>query len=820
MGQITLTPVAWSYQNPNQSDWFTTGVDDPHEAYRQSNGGSRVILYRFSAPNSSSSGVKVSAAINQTGTLTCQVNGTNITDSESTSGSFVNKEFVNPAQQISTQQGFFDIAFIYRNNATGRAIIKEPRVIVTMPDLSVAASPDSVYTDYPISLQFTGRDGYKLYVDLYSGSTKLNDNPYEINRDYAGISVPPNYISGTSASVTFKVYDDFGREATSNAVSVKKPQAMTASATAPRSTQEQGGNYIPFTWTASGDGTISRSKIRWSANNVDWTETDPIEDGKTVWYADPLTFPAGTIYWQVKVTNSFGLEGEWSSAAQFTVKYNAVSQVVPVNSPTSGVISASIDETFQIALEASGPVYSPFVVQEATYYWRSNEMGSFTAVAMTPGGNTASVTIPAGTFESGTLEWYASATDTTGRTTQTETFTLTALVADIEAAPLSPINTVEAGNAPIIFRWRYGSIDGSPQSWAELQYSTDGNTWMTFGSSTGPGTSYTAPADTFPGRTIQWRVRAYNADDIAGPWSSPVSFVVVGATVITAVEGDGKPFLTVSWQTLDQLAYEVRIDGQIFGPYRDESARRLQVREPMADGIHNIAVRAQNRYSLWSAWKEAQTYVQNVPGAAVVIAEAAGSGAGTAGLTITGGEQTGDFLIYRDGSLIGRTAGRSYTDRTVSPGAHEYFVIQALAGGYYTKSNKMTLSTEVRCPMLALLSGGDFLALELSAEADRSQTITKGGEVVYVQYSGAKFPEAEVGEAESLTVTGDGSFTAQQEAEARRFEAMLKKPVIYKTPGGEVVVGVLQGFTRRDPKFFKSYGFQVSQMEWRDYSDA
>ena len=146
--------------------------------------------------------------------------------------------------------------------------------------------------------------------------------------------------------------------------------------------------------------------------------------------------------------------------------------------------------------------------------------------------------------------------------------------------------------------------------------------------------------------------------------------------------------------------------------------------------------------------------------------------------------------------------------------------MQAIKNGYYTKSNSVTLSTEVRCPMLALLSGGEFLALELSTEADRSQTVTRSGEVVYVQYSGAKHPEAEVGEAESLTVTGDGSFTAEQEAEARRFEAMLKKPVIYKTPGGEVVVGVLQGFTRRDPKFFKSYAFQVTQMEWRDFTDA
>jgi len=711
-------------------------------------------------------------------------------------------------------------------NSYGLTAQAQSSVTITYDTLSVAATPQSLYTGAAITLDFTNRLSRAISVDFYSSNIKLNPSSYTARSDRMLVTADSAWfntagVAGDSMSVQARVSDDLGRTATSNNVTVNRPQGMRASPSSPRSEQMDGAGKIPFTWTASGDGEIVTSQIRWGLNGVDWSEPISIGDGETIWRADPLIFPAGTIYWQVRISkNSFGLVGEWSSSAQFTVKYNAVSQVVPVNSPTSGVISASIAETFTVALEASGPVYSPFIVQEATYYWRSNEMGSFTAVAMTPGGNTASVTIPAGTFESGTLEWYAEATDTTGRTTQTDTFFLTALVASIEAVPLSPINTVEAGNAPIVFRWRYGSIDGSPQSRAELQYSADGNIWVTFGSSTGTGTNYTAPADTFPGRTIQWRARAYNADNIAGPWSNPVSFVVVGATVITAVEGDGKPFLTVSWQTLDQLAYEVRIDGQIFGPYRDESARSLQVREPLADGIHDIAVRAQNQYGLWSAWKEAQTSIANVPGTAVLIAETAGSGAGTAGLTITGGEASGDFLIYRDGILIGRTAGRSYTDRTASPGAHEYFVIQALAGGYYTKSNTVTLSTEVKCPMIALLSGGEFLVLELSAEADRSQTITKGGEVVYVQYSGAKFPEAEVGEAESLTVTGDGSFTAEQEAEVRRFEAMLKKPVIYKTPGGEVVVGVLQGFTRRDPKFFKSYGFSVTQMEWRDYTNA
>ena len=63
------------------------------------------------------------------------------------------------------------------------------------------------------------------------------------------------------------------------------------------------------------------------------------------------------------------------------------------------------------------------------------------------------------------------------------------------------------------------------------------------------------------------------------------------------------------------------------------------------------------------------------------------------------------------------------------------------------------------------------------------------------------------------------AYTHEQSAEAAAFEALIGKPVIYKTPGGACVVGVLEGFQRRDPLFFKSYSFSVSQMDWRDFVD-
>lgn len=533
---------------------------------------------------------------------------------------------------------------------------------------------------------------------------------------------------------------------------------------------------------------------------------------------------SGDYFYIVFASDSTKATSYLVQAVRAVTSYTVFPELKNVYGPT-GYVSTFDSVYFSADIEPSVGSYNPFTFSDASLRWRAGSVGPFTAAEMsiTREDTRATAEVYNSTFPVGAVEWYITATANTGETLETVPASFNSWNPYLDVTPVSPVDSLAGNNAPITFEWSPHSGFQDFVSRFDLQYSEDGALWIDLGSTdvTGYGSRYyTAPANTFSAGTVFWRVRAIGVNGGAGAWSTAASFEAIGAPVVRDVAATAVPFTTVTWTATGELAYKVQISGETYGPIRDTGTQSFQPPVPLEDGEHVLKVAAQNKYGLWSAWGETSVTVQNVPGTAVVIAEAAGSGAGTAGLTITGGEASGDFLIYRDGALIGRTEGRSYTDRTAAPGAHEYYVLQVLPGGYYTKSNTVTLSTEAKCPMLALLSGGEFLALELSAEADRSQTITKGGEVVYVQYSGAKFPEAEVGEAESLTVSGDGSFTAEQEAEARRFEAMLKKPVIYKTPGGEVVVGVLQGFTRRDPKFFKSYVFQVTQMEWRDYSDA
>jgi len=796
---------------------------------------------------------------------------------------------------------------------------------VSFPTLSVGVTPSSLYAGSLITANFTNRLSRTLTVQFFYNSTLLYTTTAA--SDSASILCEEAWfttagVSGNSMSVKIRASDDLGRVSSDVSFTVLRPVGGAISPIAPRSTTLDGTASINFAWSYSGDGTLTKTELQWSRDNAAWTNLATVSGDGTSWTAPAISFPAGTIYWRARATNSFGLVGAWSSGVSFTVKYAAQSQAVPVNSPTSGTIIVTQAQTFQVALEASAPVYEPFSVDSATFFWRAGEAGNYTSAAMTPNGNSASITIPAGTFPSGNIQWYASTTDNTGRTTQTDVFTLSTLNAAVEAVPLAPNNTVENNTGDIIFSWDFLSLDGGASAGAQLQKSADGTSWSDLASVPAGLNSIAVPGSGFAAGRVFWRVRAQNGAGDWSDWSTALSFQVFGAPVISSVTGDGKPFLTVNWQVEGQLAYKIEVDGKTYGPYRGESTRSFTLPEPLPDGLHVVKVAAQNRYTLWSAWAEANVSVANVPGAEITVAEGTGSpdigvnyfnatpppeivktlpervvqnsgtfvlvcqtanrmvsyqwqeqapgsaswsnmsGANTAIKTIAAhsandgykfrcrvyndlGEvytnvttftygspaymsdtydtdlypETGHFLIYRDGVLIGKTRRNYFTDRKAL-GAHEYYVLQVLPGGYYTKSNVVTLTGFVDCPAIAPLSGGEFLLLELSEDANRTQTITKTGEVSYIQYSGAKYPEAEIGEAESLTATGDVSFTAAQEADARRFEAMLKRAVIYKTPGGEVVVGILQGFTRRDPRFFKSYSFSVTQMERRDFVNA
>ena len=175
-------------------------------------------------------------------------------------------------------------------------------------------------------------------------------------------------------------------------------------------------------------------------------------------------------------------------------------------------------------------------------------------------------------------------------------------------------------------------------------------------------------------------------------------------------------------------------------------------------------------------------------------------------------------VLGDDGVLIGRSAEAEFEDRT-GVGAHVYQIMRRLINNRATVSDEVELTVAVDCPIIAPLSGGEWIALRDSDKTARSVKITRGRTVAYTQYAGSRYPEAEVGEAESLAASFDALWTDSDRAVALAFEALIGVTVVFKTRD-QAIVGVLEGFDKNEPRAFRSYEFKVQQSDWGGLIDA
>ena len=130
------------------------------------------------------------------------------------------------------------------------------------------------------------------------------------------------------------------------------------------------------------------------------------------------------------------------------------------------------------------------------------------------------------------------------------------------AVALSPNGEVVDNRASTIFRWSHIITTGTAQTKADLQISADRQTWTDLATVTGEDQTYTAPANTLGSGTKFWRVRTYNTDGVASEWSDAAQFICVGAPAAPAVSIKSQsPRPVIGWQSSEQLAYQVEIDG-------------------------------------------------------------------------------------------------------------------------------------------------------------------------------------------------------------------------------------------------------------------
>lgn len=519
------------------------------------------------------------------------------------------------------------------------------------------------------------------------------------------------------------------------------------------------------------------------------------------------------LMWYLSVGTS-----RYSSPPQLLITFDDsnVQPKLTTPAPASGVrLNKASAITFSTSLVQSDVfTIKRLTPASGTFEYRLKGASSTTTAAATISSTTISYTAPANTFAAGEYEYRFTVTDNLGQTVYTAWSSFDTRDTVSTATADEPSGNLLDGDQPICFRWTHINESGSAQTKAELQKSADGSTWTALTTVTGSANEYTAPAGTFASGTWFWRVRTYNLDNAAGAWSDAASFVTVSAPSTPKVIVQASPRPLITWQTNEQSAYQIQLDTAVdTTDYGSGKSWRSPVY--LDDGLHVARVRVQNSYGVWSEWGSATFTVSHTASGAVVLTVDADH---RAELSWSYAGSWTEFIVYRDGVAIAKTTDYSYTD-DYSVGTVRYQVRACASDGTYnySLSNEVTVSVMPETVMLSALGSGKWLFLRLSTAQHRTNTIKASRTFSLTHLSGRKFPEAELTEFCDRSISV--SYATDDETEKAALEALMGSPVCLKTPGGKMVIGILDTLSETESMFYSSYSFAVSQMHYPEEVD-
>lgn len=486
-------------------------------------------------------------------------------------------------------------------------------------------------------------------------------------------------------------------------------------------------------------------------------------------------------------------------------------------SPESGSIIKTEQNTFTWGTKATAKCMAALEQASAVFRWRSGASGTIHTISIS--GNTQSVTVPANTFAGTTsIQWQVAITANSGVTTTSDWVTLSTADATPTAAPLSPVDTVIDGSKDVLFQWQHSISTGTAQSKADLQKSTDGSTWTTLATVTGAAKQWTCPAGTLTSSIKYWRVRTYNADGIAGAWSDAAQIVVIAAPTAPSIQIKSTgPRPSISWQTSEQEAYQVELDGKLSGGTHYGTDKTWTSPAYLADGSHTVRVRVQNQYGMWSNWGTAALPVTNTPGASITLSVQTSS---VADLSWQTSGSYDFYLVYRNGKPIAKLTQTQYTDE-LSSGSTTYQV-----RGCYADSSNYGLSSAVT----AAITTGQYVTL-YGIASGKKVTLKHCGlknqpvqnainrDIQYIFMYGSTYPHAERSEFVTKKVGGTAVFLPDEDKAG--FDALIGELVCLKTQSGEMVIGYLNetSDTSRVNPDKSVVNFSIQQIDYAEVID-
>ena len=519
----------------------------------------------------------------------------------------------------------------------------------------------------------------------------------------------------------------------------------------------------------------------------------------------------------IQVSPPYGIGFQTSRGSNkpyVTVEYsdNLVGLSLSALSPNSGAIVAANATVFSWAETADGVCYADIARSSAKFRWRKSASDTVKEIAVS--GTATSITIPANTFSGDSIQWQLSVTANSGVTTTSDWMTLSLTDVESTAVAVAPDRAVLDGASDNVFKWEHVISTGTAQTKAELQQSTDGSTWTALATVTGAANTWTAPAGTFTSGTKYWRVRTYNSKGAAGAWSAATQFIVLAAPAtppVSIVSTEPRP--EIRWQSDEQQAYQVEIDGVYASGTRFGTGKTWKAPFYLADGSYTVRVRVQNEYGFWSPWGTAALPVTNVPGSSITLTAEGGI---EAVLSWTPGSFD-YYLVYRDGVAIAKVTEPGCTD-AASIGAVSYQV-----RGCYDNSDNYSLSEAVEVTVstdkvrLYDMERGEWLHFLYDSSAHRSTGLSLSQDIQYVQLSGHTYPVAERSEFKSraLRIT----CVCADDAERQALRALLGHLTCCKTPEGNMTIGYPASISESSDDFFSTYSFTIEQIDRKEEID-
>lgn len=490
-------------------------------------------------------------------------------------------------------------------------------------------------------------------------------------------------------------------------------------------------------------------------------------------------------------------------------------------SPTTGYIDLSKDNIFGFDFEqkADEPSITPLAVKSFTLQLRKHGQTELTSINVTTwAGDAPNVTVPAGTISGESIDWRVIAKTNANQTLTSDWMTLSVEDVPPTAWAISPKDVVVDGSKDQIFIWGHASSTGTAQSKTDLQKSTDGSTWTTLATVTGAAKQWTCPAGTLTSSIKYWRVRTYNADGIAGEWSDAAQIVVIAAPTAPSIQIKSTgPRPSISWQTSEQEAYQVELDGKLSGGTHYGTDKTWTSPAYLADGSHTVRVRVQNQYGMWSDWGTAALPVTNTPGASITLTVQASS---VADLSWQTSGSYDFYLVYRNEKPIAKLTQTQYTDE-LSSGNVTYQV-----RGCYADSSNYGLSSAVTVTIttgqyvtLYGIASGKKVTLKHCGLKNQPVQNAINRDIQYIYMYGSTYPHAERSEFVTKKVGGTAVFLPGEDKAG--FDALIGELVCLKTQSGEMVIGYLNetSDTSRVNPDKSVCNFSIQQIDYSEVID-